>query len=1234
MKIKQKILLCLLVLLGVKQIHSNPLAVPICATSYSVINSQGIVVTSGSTYNNQVYLGAICPGFSLVATIGGISPTPTSVGVYVNIGTPTPTTFTLNNPGLTITVPITVYNSTTTIPYSITVGPETPQYIADGCCEFTFNSYPLPDPAFLINPNPVCLGSNVCFSLTATQSSIATEIFGFYNGNITQSIYASLPSPDYTSIPVSCLSSNLFGLGTHTITATGAYNTYNGFCFNSVTHTFQVVPALSVPSIISSPSTAICISSTATLSANATGAVSYTWYPGGITGATIAITPTTNTTYTVIATNSNNCTNTATKEVQTILCCLAGSNVVNLSNVNIVAPGTSTLIWSNLLGGGNYSGNIAIPNSTYMISGSYNVIGNVNINTPVTFSNSDFSFAENVSINQNATVNINNSYWHGCDKNWQGILSGKYLSIKNSVIEDAFAAVQINASTITHPGVLIDNTIFNKNVYGIQITGPKLTSFKLTGSIFTSRDIPPANYVYSSGSRWTSLSNFNTTALSNYNTGFLKGSTILNLPNVAKGQVGIYLNNASMLITTGNLNGDITIGDASSTPTLNTSYTNIFDCLRIGTYNSNSRAILYNNWFQVINSIPASDLYGNNTACVYNNSTPRTIIGANISGSGAAIYKNNLTNSTNGVYATNNGTLQVYNNQFTNIAQYGVQIENWNCTNTQTVQINNNNFSTCLYDLYTFNNNTIKLTFANNSSTYPFVSSKAKVTYHVFINEINSPATAKYYIGYNNSTGKVNGVYCLNTYSMAIVNNNITVRTPIGAGFNAPIWLDNAHQGDIKYNTLSVNPTNLNSYYTFGIFTNFGNNNLYCENNITGAGSCMKFQGSSPSRIYRNNLNSNPTAPCLFGIFLDNYGMVGDIKYSTACAENIFGDFSNSDTYSQTGSLGSKIDYPGSFSSSNPYCPFNNSFSSSAPAATAFTANPNSLTGQATCISTPNLIGGGGEGMKLNSSNNDYPNLSAGIPIIMNDELNFSSNNANSKEIANKGTYEMARKSNLDISSITGGEAFMDANDANANGDFYKMDSLVVEFAVNGNTLALNQAKVLNSGIVAGTTIESNQKALNDIYHTFMQSPNLVTESQLNALKNLASLCPFTDGTSVYQARAIVKYYDTLVYVNSCEYSTIGSESKTINTPTKLNTSKEALNTLVYPNPANTEITVSTEVNGAKMIIFNVVGQILINKELNSFTKLDVSELKNGTYLYKIVKGSSIIKADKLIISE
>jgi hypothetical protein len=55
---------------------------------------------------------------------------------------------------------------------------------------------------------------------------------------------------------------------------------------------------------------------------------------------------------------------------------------------------------------------------------------------------------------------------------------------------------------------------------------------------------------------------------------------------------------------------------------------------------------------------------------------------------------------------------------------------------------------------------------------------------------------------------------------------------------------------------------------------------------------------------------------------------------------------------------------------------------------------------------------------------------------------------------------------------------------------------------------------------------------------------------------------------------------------------------------------------------------------GVKLLIFNIMGQVLIENELNALTKINVSELKNGTYIYKIVKDNTIIKADKLIISK
>jgi hypothetical protein len=56
--------------------------------------------------------------------------------------------------------------------------------------------------------------------------------------------------------------------------------------------------------------TNICIGSTATLSA--VGALTYTWNPGALTGASVVITATANTTYTVIGTNAAGCVSTTT----------------------------------------------------------------------------------------------------------------------------------------------------------------------------------------------------------------------------------------------------------------------------------------------------------------------------------------------------------------------------------------------------------------------------------------------------------------------------------------------------------------------------------------------------------------------------------------------------------------------------------------------------------------------------------------------------------------------------------------------------------------------------------------------------------------------------------------------------------------------------------------------------------------------------------------------------------
>ncbi len=62
-------------------------------------------------------------------------------------------------------------------------------------------------------------------------------------------------------------------------------------------------------------------------------------------------------------------------------------------------------------------------------------------------------------------------------------------------------------------------------------------------------------------------------------------------------------------------------------------------------------------------------------------------------------------------------------------------------------------------------------------------------------------------------------------------------------------------------------------------------------------------------------------------------------------------------------------------------------------------------------------------------------------------------------------------------------------------------------------------------------------------------------------------------------------------------------------------------------------INLKTLIN-AKLVIFNSMGQLVLENDLIAFTKVNVNELKNGTYIYKIVKDNKIIKADKLLINK
>lgn len=144
----------------------------------------------------------------------------------------------------------------------------------------------------------VCVGGNV--TLTASGASTYVWMPGSLTGT-TESV-----SPSTTT--------------TYTLTGTDA----NG-CVNTDT---TVATINQLPTLTASANSTICAGDSASVSV--TGASTYVWMPGNLTGSALSVTPSSTTTYTITGTDANGCSDTTTTTV----------TVNSLPSVTLTAQGT------------------------------------------------------------------------------------------------------------------------------------------------------------------------------------------------------------------------------------------------------------------------------------------------------------------------------------------------------------------------------------------------------------------------------------------------------------------------------------------------------------------------------------------------------------------------------------------------------------------------------------------------------------------------------------------------------------------------------------------------------------------------------------------------------------------------------------------------------------------------------------------------------------------------------
>lgn len=271
---------------------------PITTTSYSVAGTSGGCSAAGST---TVFVSA--------------SPTITATSATVCTGqSATLTVFGATNytwsPGSVVSSSLAAAPATTT---SYTVLGATGNCTAQTTATISIGSAV----SISINQPTICSGESV--TLTATSSATT---YTWSTGATTSSIVVSPTLTTVYSVNGTSGSCNATGSGSVTVNNT--------------------------PTITVGGSTNLCSGQTATLSAG--GANTYTWEPGTISNASIAVSPTINTTYTVTGSNFNGCSSSTNIAVSvsasgTISITAPSTVICAGETASLTASGVGTFTW-------------------------------------------------------------------------------------------------------------------------------------------------------------------------------------------------------------------------------------------------------------------------------------------------------------------------------------------------------------------------------------------------------------------------------------------------------------------------------------------------------------------------------------------------------------------------------------------------------------------------------------------------------------------------------------------------------------------------------------------------------------------------------------------------------------------------------------------------------------------------------------------------------------------------
>ena len=1060
---------------------------------------------------------------------------------------------------------------------------------------------------------PILLSSNIpgtTFSWTATaQSGVIGATAGTGN-SISQILYTGTPgSVTYTITPIA---GNCPGL--------------------PVTATVYVNPQPAITA--STTQNIVCPGAAVTL--NASGASTYIWWlPGNNTlaGASIVVHPIVTTNYLVVGTDINGCNNTANVLITVKDFTVNSPGAICLGySAALTASGANSYLWST---GATTSMISVFPSTTT----TYTVIGTTSGNCSITktitvtvlqtccridgkpdyagytasggtftgqFSingiftvtgNVIFNNANNVVLGENAkilikpgaTLTIKNSHLHACSKMWDGIYidgptviggnnPGKLFIISTSLIEDAKNAVYTD-----NGGKLnINNSTFDHNYESIVIKGNYYyylpNDVSIGGSTFkcTGGTLRPPH------ANDHSLAHIDLT------------DTKI---QVGGGQVNTF-----------NLSVDYGIRCKRSS-------VSVGSCI----FNFQNNTVAYGVYSD---TYYYSDLFGS-----------------------VGVGNSKFFGGRMGVYSKSNLEFKVEKNQFNN-QQTAVAVENCG--------INNG-----LWNYITIGNNAIKypsdigIIAYNNPYAYKQIN-KNTIDFGSVTNgngivvwEITPPSTlfGVANMFFNTITNAHTGISVMNLSTTNVVSNTISVAT-VPAGqyaygiFGQNIINNSVFEGNSISGSIITNPLMI------GIRAS-GNSLRVCSNSLSTLGCGLYFEGNMvpQTKVIKNSMNNLGT-----GLIVSNgaIGPQGAQVFQFLINYRVTRDNKWTGTYSPTKphlmSLNSNGNLSRFYVKNNPwfYFPL---FSTVNPSNTIpYAAIP--VTGFQNAMSEwcGNFNSGyGHKSMSIDSLQQSDSTMRYQLAQqIIAGNATYPVFDGQSKWIGRHNLYKDLLNDTLFFNSDTALISFKNNSDNNAMGVIERAGPTAIKAAAGED--------VLTSGIELPTTANSllSVQPANDIESNFVNVYTILlqnhnnglsfTQSEVSDLTTIANKCPYSDGSAVYIARAILfKVNGVLVnYLNDCERAP--QESKSFMITQQDEAAIDITGFKLYPNPNDGNMILDYTLNQSdkgEMAIYDIAGKLIARFDLNTTNnKLLINniELKDGIYFYQIKVNDKMVKSDKLII--